>query len=74
MWWIVLVLTGLLLEARYHFVGAQRNDQMMVPPGEEQVEQEGFLLRLGEWYKLSVIVNGDFGRVRSIDRVAYSVP
>lgn len=72
MWLIALVLSGLLLEARYH--SALRNEQMKVNPREEPTEQEGLLLRLGEWYKVNVILNGDIGTIQSVNRVPYGVP
>lgn len=74
MWRVVLVLSGFLLEAGYYRIGALRNDPAVLPPREEQTEQEGILLRLGEWYKVSVKVNGDYGTIGSIKRVPYGVP
>ncbi len=74
MWWVVLVLSGFLLEARYHGIGVMRNDPVVLQPREELAEQEGLLLRLGEWYRVSVKVNGDYGTIRSIDRAPYGVP
>jgi len=72
MWVIALILSGLLLEARYH--SALRNELMRVQPREDPIEQEGLLLRLGEWYKVKVILNGDIGTIHSVIRVPYAVP